>query len=126
MLTRKSTEVSSARGRRVSRNSPTSRLTRPVTSLLGRTVDRRSFLKSAGLRSIEQAKIQADKKGDVYVAVIDRPGRPAPEVDHGQADQDESDHRERREAPEVRAVGVGVGRGDVDAEQQRGDAERTR
>jgi glycyl-tRNA synthetase beta chain len=38
------------------------------------------FLKSAGLTSIEQATIQPDKKGDVYVAVIEKPGRPAPEV----------------------------------------------
>ena len=34
----------------------------------------------AGLNSIEQAKVQADKKGDFYVAVIEKPGRPAIEV----------------------------------------------
>src|SRR5689334_21342340 len=33
------------------------------------------FLKAAGLQSIKQAKVQPDKKGDVYVAVIDKPGR---------------------------------------------------
>jgi glycyl-tRNA synthetase beta chain len=39
------------------------------------------FLKSAGLSSIDQAKIQKDpKKGDFYVALIDRPGRAAIEV----------------------------------------------
>ena len=38
------------------------------------------FLKAAGLASIGEAKVQADKKGDFYVAVIDKPGRPAPEV----------------------------------------------
>jgi glycyl-tRNA synthetase beta chain len=38
------------------------------------------FLKAAGLKSIEQAKVQPDKKGDFYVAVIDRPGRPAIDV----------------------------------------------
>ena len=38
------------------------------------------FLKSAGLTSIDQAKVQADKKGDFYVAVIDKPGRPAIDV----------------------------------------------
>ena len=38
------------------------------------------FLKSAGLTSIDQAKVQADKKGDFYVAVVEKPGRPAPEV----------------------------------------------
>ncbi len=38
------------------------------------------FLRGAGLTSIEQAKVQQDKKGDVYVAVIEKPGRPAPEV----------------------------------------------
>src|SRR3954452_278916 len=35
------------------------------------------FLRAAGLTSIDQAKVQADKKGDFYVAVIDKPGRPA-------------------------------------------------
>ena len=34
------------------------------------------FLKAAGLQSIKQAKVQPDKKGDFYVAVIDKPGRP--------------------------------------------------
>ena len=39
------------------------------------------FLKSAGLVSIEEAKIQKDpKRGHFYVALIDRPGRPAIEV----------------------------------------------
>jgi glycyl-tRNA synthetase beta chain len=38
------------------------------------------FLKAAGLKSIKEAKVQPDKKGDFYVAVIDRAGRPAIEV----------------------------------------------
>jgi glycyl-tRNA synthetase beta chain len=39
------------------------------------------FLKAAGLSSVEQAKIEKDdKKGDFYVAVIEKPGRPAIEV----------------------------------------------
>ena len=38
------------------------------------------FLKAAGLASIDQAKVQADKKGDFYVAVIEKDGRPAGEV----------------------------------------------
>jgi len=38
------------------------------------------FLKAAGLASIDQAKVQPDKKGDFYVAVIDKPGRAAIEV----------------------------------------------
>ncbi|MBV8324551.1 MAG: glycine--tRNA ligase subunit beta, partial [Hyphomicrobiales bacterium] len=39
------------------------------------------FLKSAGLSSIGEAKIQKDpKRGDFYVALIDRPGRAAIEV----------------------------------------------
>jgi glycyl-tRNA synthetase beta chain len=38
------------------------------------------FLRSAGLRSIDQARVQPDKKGDFYVAVIEKPGRPAIEV----------------------------------------------
>jgi len=39
------------------------------------------FLKSAGLGSIDEATVQKDpKKGDFYVALIDKPGRPAIEV----------------------------------------------
>ncbi len=39
------------------------------------------FLKGAGLTSISQAKIEKDpKKGDFYVALIEKPGRPAIEV----------------------------------------------
>jgi glycyl-tRNA synthetase beta chain len=38
------------------------------------------FLKAAGLTSIDQAKVQADKKGDFYVAVIEKPGRAAIDV----------------------------------------------
>ncbi|MGB8632982.1 MAG: glycine--tRNA ligase subunit beta [Xanthobacteraceae bacterium] len=38
------------------------------------------FLKSAGLKSLSEAKVQPDKKGDFYVAVIERPGRAALDV----------------------------------------------
>jgi glycyl-tRNA synthetase beta chain len=38
------------------------------------------FLKSAGLTAVDQAEVRADKKGDFYVAVIDRPGRDAAAV----------------------------------------------
>jgi len=38
------------------------------------------FLKAAGLKSIGEAKVQPDKKGDFYVAVIERPGRAAIEM----------------------------------------------
>jgi glycyl-tRNA synthetase beta chain len=38
------------------------------------------FLKSAGLTSINEAKVQQDKKGDFYLAVIEKPGRTAIEV----------------------------------------------
>ena len=38
------------------------------------------FLKAAGLSSIAEAKVQPDKKGDFYVAVVEKPGRPAPDV----------------------------------------------
>jgi glycyl-tRNA synthetase beta chain len=39
------------------------------------------FLKGAGLASIEQAKIESDpKKGEFYVAVIEKPGRSTPNV----------------------------------------------
>jgi glycyl-tRNA synthetase beta chain len=41
----------------------------------------KGFLKASGLSSIDQAKIEKDpKKGDFYVAVIERQGRPAIEV----------------------------------------------
>jgi glycyl-tRNA synthetase beta chain len=41
----------------------------------------RGFLKATGLASIEEAKIEKDaKKGDFYVAVIERQGRPAIDV----------------------------------------------
>ena len=39
------------------------------------------FLKAAGLASLDQARIETDvKKGEFYIAVIERPGRPTPEV----------------------------------------------
>src|ERR1700757_1313340 len=38
------------------------------------------FVKAAGLKSISEAKVQPDKKGDFYVAVIEKPGRAAIEV----------------------------------------------
>jgi glycyl-tRNA synthetase beta chain len=38
------------------------------------------FLRAAGLTDISQAKVQADKKGDFYVAVTERKGRDAIEV----------------------------------------------
>ncbi|GGH12256.1 glycine--tRNA ligase beta subunit [Alsobacter metallidurans] len=39
------------------------------------------FLKSAGLTDISQAQVQADpKKGEFYVAIVEKPGRSTPEV----------------------------------------------
>ncbi len=38
------------------------------------------FLRAAGLKSISEAKVQPDKKGDFYVALIDKPGRDAVDV----------------------------------------------
>src|SRR4029079_95520 len=38
------------------------------------------FVKAAGLKSISDAKVQQDKKGDFYVAVAEKKGRAAPEV----------------------------------------------
>jgi glycyl-tRNA synthetase beta chain len=38
------------------------------------------FLRAAGLKSISEAKVQPDKKGDFYLAVIEKPGRAAIEV----------------------------------------------
>ncbi|MFA6268015.1 MAG: glycine--tRNA ligase subunit beta [Pseudolabrys sp.] len=38
------------------------------------------FLRAAGLASIDQAKVQADKKGDFYVAITEKKGRDAVDV----------------------------------------------
>src|SRR6476620_2918136 len=38
------------------------------------------FLKSAGLASVSEAKIERDKRGDFYVALTEKPGRPAADV----------------------------------------------
>ncbi len=39
------------------------------------------FLKATGLKSLDEAKIQKDsKKGDFYIALIEKPGRPAIDV----------------------------------------------
>src|SRR6201991_4842388 len=38
------------------------------------------FLKATGLSSVNEAKIQNDKKGDFYIALIEKPGRPAIDV----------------------------------------------
>src|SRR5215467_8327559 len=38
------------------------------------------FLKATGLASISEAKIQSDKNGDFYIALIEKPGRPAIDV----------------------------------------------
>jgi glycyl-tRNA synthetase beta chain len=38
------------------------------------------FLKAAGLKSIKDAKVQPDKKGDIYIAVIEKQGRAAIDV----------------------------------------------
>jgi glycyl-tRNA synthetase beta chain len=40
----------------------------------------RGFLKATGLSSVGEAKIQNDKKGDFYIALIEKPGRPALDV----------------------------------------------
>src|ERR1044072_5938990 len=33
------------------------------------------FLKAAGLKSLDEAKVQRDPKGDFYIALIEKPGR---------------------------------------------------
>ncbi|MDX2203551.1 MAG: glycine--tRNA ligase subunit beta [Hyphomicrobiaceae bacterium] len=38
------------------------------------------FLRAAGIASIEEAEIVADKKGDYYLARIEKPGRPVQEI----------------------------------------------
>ena len=49
------------------------------------------FLKAAGLKSIGEAKVQPDKKGDFYVAVIDKPGRDGGRGHQGRAARDDRD-----------------------------------
>src|ERR1700749_4946114 len=41
----------------------------------GREQAMAGFLRAAGLTSIDQAKVQADKKGDFYVAITEKKGR---------------------------------------------------
>jgi glycyl-tRNA synthetase beta chain len=38
------------------------------------------FLKSAGLKSISEAKVQPDKKGDFYLAIVEKKGRASEDV----------------------------------------------
>ncbi len=38
------------------------------------------FLKATGLKSLDEAKIQKDAKGDFYIALIEKPGRAAIDV----------------------------------------------
>ena len=38
------------------------------------------FLKAAGLKSLDEAKIQRDPKGDFYIALMEKAGRPAIDV----------------------------------------------
>ncbi|UCF52379.1 MAG: glycine--tRNA ligase subunit beta [Bradyrhizobium sp.] len=38
------------------------------------------FLKATGLKSLDEAKIQRDPKGDFYIGLIEKPGRPAVDV----------------------------------------------
>ena len=38
------------------------------------------FIKSAGLKSVDQAEKREDKKGDFYVAIVEKKGRPTTEV----------------------------------------------
>lgn len=45
----------------------------PEGALLG-------FLRGAGLSSLDQAQIQNDPKGDFYLAVIEKPGRPTTDI----------------------------------------------
>jgi glycyl-tRNA synthetase beta chain len=62
------------RGRDVREERKGPRVGAPEAALQG-------FLKGAGLASIDEASVQSDpKKGEFYVAVIERPGRPTPEV----------------------------------------------
>src|SRR3954449_1861811 len=62
-----------ARGQDVREERRGPRVGAPDTAVQG-------FLKSAGLASLDQAKVERDpKKGEFYVAVIERPGRPTPE-----------------------------------------------
>src|SRR3954454_8680892 len=63
-----------AKGRDVREERKGPRVAAPEAAVQG-------FLKSAGLASLAEAKVQSDpKKGEFYVAVIERPGQATPEV----------------------------------------------
>ena len=62
------------------RASPTSRKSTRGRASAGRS-RRAGFLKATGLKSLDEAKIQRDpKKGDFYIALMEKPGRPAIDV----------------------------------------------
>ena len=64
------------------------------------------FLKSAGLASLDQAKIETDpKKGEFYVAVIERPGRDDPR----HAGRDPAADHPQLPLAEIHALGRGLG-----------------
>ena len=60
-----------------------------------------AFLKAAGLKSIGEAKVQPDKKGDFYVAVIEKAGKPA----HRRDRRDDARGGARLPVAEVDALG---------------------
>ncbi len=64
------------------------------------------FLKAAGLKSIGDAKVQPDKKGDFYVAVIEKPGRAADRRDR----RDFARRDQKLSVAEIDALGCGVER----------------
>ena len=62
----------------VTARSPTCARRRRARASARRTGAIEGFLRAAGLASIDEAKVQSDpKKGDFYVAVVEKPGRAA-------------------------------------------------
>ena len=59
------------------------------------------FLKSAGLKSVGQAEQREDKKGDFYVAIVEKKGRATAEVVAG----DRAGDRARFPLAEIDALG---------------------
>ncbi len=63
------------------------------------------FLKATGLKSLDEATIQKDpKKGDFYIALIEKPGRPTPRG----AVRNSADHHPHLPVAEVDALGRGA------------------